>query len=127
VEDSNFTATKESTTSSKQSQFDFGLFFDIEGIVHKEFVPPGKTLNGKFCSNALRRLRENIWHQCTDKWHNNSWALHHDNAPAHVSFLVQQLLGFYDSHPPPFLLTRPCPCDFFPIPEDEIETQGVTF
>jgi hypothetical protein len=31
--------------------------FDIEGIVHKEFVPPGQTVNGKFYCEILRRLR----------------------------------------------------------------------
>jgi len=102
-------------TSLEQFQFNFGLFFDTKGIVNKEFVPPGKTVNGKFYTDTLRRLKQNIWYQCTDKWHNNSWALHHDDAPAHVSFLVQQLLGFYgdDSHPPSSLLTRPCPLQFF--------------
>jgi histone-lysine N-methyltransferase SETMAR len=24
------------------------VFFDIQGIVHKEFIPPGQTVNGKF-------------------------------------------------------------------------------
>jgi hypothetical protein len=24
------------------------VFFDIQGTVHKEFVPPGQTINGKF-------------------------------------------------------------------------------
>jgi hypothetical protein len=38
----------------EQFQFDFGLFFDIEGIVNKESVPPGKTVNGKFYSDTLR-------------------------------------------------------------------------
>jgi hypothetical protein len=28
--------------------------FDIEGITHKEFVPPGQTVNGKFCCDFLR-------------------------------------------------------------------------
>jgi hypothetical protein len=42
--------------------------FDIEGILHKEFVPPGQTVNGKFCCEVLRRLRENIRHQHPDKW-----------------------------------------------------------
>jgi len=28
--------------------------FDIEGITHKEFVPPGRTVNGKFYCNVLR-------------------------------------------------------------------------
>jgi hypothetical protein len=30
--------------------------FDIEGIVHKKFVPPGQTVNGKFYCEVLRRL-----------------------------------------------------------------------
>jgi len=36
--------------------------FDTEGIVHKEFVPPGQTVNGKFYRNVLRQLSEVIWH-----------------------------------------------------------------
>jgi len=46
--------------------------FDNEGIVHKEFVPPGK-MNGKFYCDILRRLRENNWRKRPD--------------------MVQQLLG----------------------------------
>jgi hypothetical protein len=57
VEDSNFTTTVQSTISSEQFQFDAGFFFEIEGIMSKEFVPPGKV-NGKFYCNILRRLRE---------------------------------------------------------------------
>jgi hypothetical protein len=26
----------------------FAEIFDIKGIVHKEFLPPGQTVNGKF-------------------------------------------------------------------------------
>jgi histone-lysine N-methyltransferase SETMAR len=36
------------------------VFFDIRGIVHREFVPQGQTVNKKFCCEVLRRLRENI-------------------------------------------------------------------
>jgi hypothetical protein len=36
------------------------FFPDIQGIVHKEFVPPGKTVNGKFYCEVLKRLREGI-------------------------------------------------------------------
>jgi hypothetical protein len=32
-------------------------FFDIDGIIHKEFVPPGQTVNAKFYCDVLRRLR----------------------------------------------------------------------
>jgi hypothetical protein len=58
--------------------------FDIEGIMHTEFVPPGQTVNGKFYCNVLREMRKNIQCKCLDMWRNNSWALNHDNALAHV-------------------------------------------
>jgi hypothetical protein len=41
--------------------------FDIEGIVHKEFVPPGQMVNGKFYCDGLRRLWENIRRKGPDK------------------------------------------------------------
>jgi hypothetical protein len=34
------------------------VFFDILGIVHKEFIPPGQTVNGKFYCEVLKQLRE---------------------------------------------------------------------
>ena len=33
-------------------------FFDQKGIVHKEFVPPGQTVNAGFYVEILKRLRE---------------------------------------------------------------------
>jgi hypothetical protein len=68
-------------------------FFYIEGIMHKEFVPPGQTVKGKLYCDVLRRLRENIRRKLPDKCHKNSWVLHHDIAPAHASFVVQQFLA----------------------------------
>ena len=35
-------------------------FFDIEGIVHKEFVPTGQTVNSGFYCKVLRRMREKL-------------------------------------------------------------------
>jgi hypothetical protein len=61
--------------------------FDIQGIVHKEFIPPGQTVNGKFYCEVLKQLREGIWHKRPDKWKKNNWFLHHDNAPAHTSLV----------------------------------------
>ena len=31
------------------------IFFDIQGIVHKEFIPPGQTVNAKFYCEVLKR------------------------------------------------------------------------
>ena len=60
VEDSNFTVTEESTTSSEQCQIDVGFVFDIEGNVHKEFFPSRQTVNGNYYCDILRQLREII-------------------------------------------------------------------
>jgi hypothetical protein len=35
-------------------------FFDIDGIVHKEFFPPGQTVSEEFCCDVLRRLGEDM-------------------------------------------------------------------
>ena len=34
--------------------------FDVDGIVHKEFVSPGQTVNQKFYLNVLKRLHESL-------------------------------------------------------------------
>jgi len=67
------------------------FFPDIQGIVHKESVPPGQTLNGKFYCEVLKRLREDIRRKRPDKWKKNNWFLHHDNVPAHTSIYPQFL------------------------------------
>jgi len=35
-------------------------FFNVRGIVHHEFVPPGQTGNQEFYLEFLRRLRETV-------------------------------------------------------------------
>jgi hypothetical protein len=103
--------------------------FDTEGIVHKEFVPSGQTVNRNFYCNVLRRLKENVWGKRPVKWQNNSWALHHDNAPALTSLLVRQFLTSTKmtviSHPPysPDL----APWDFFLFPKMILKLKGWRF
>ena len=55
-------------------------FFDQNGTVHKEFVPPGQTVNAAFYIEVLKRLREYVQRKRPDQWRNNTWLLHHDNA-----------------------------------------------
>jgi len=69
------------------------FFFDQEGIVHQEFVPPGMTVNADFYCDVLRRLRENVQRKRPQKWQNQYLIIHHDNAPAHRSFKVSQFLA----------------------------------
>ena len=42
---------------------------------------------------VLRRLRESVRRKRPEKWRDGDWILHHDNAPAHTSHLVQQFLA----------------------------------
>jgi hypothetical protein len=36
------------------------IFFDIKGIVHKEFVQAGQTASSAYYCDLLRRLHENV-------------------------------------------------------------------
>jgi len=67
-------------------------FFDQKGIVHKEFVPPSQTVNAAFYVEVLKRRRENVRRKRPDQWQNNTWLLHHDNAPAHAALLTRRFL-----------------------------------
>jgi hypothetical protein len=35
---------------------------DGQGIIHKEFVPPGKTVNQTFYLEVLERIRKRVAH-----------------------------------------------------------------
>jgi len=64
-------------------------FFDFEGIVHHEYAPDGQTINKEFYVEVLRRLHESVRQKRSEQWRDGDWILHHDNAPAHTSHLVQ--------------------------------------
>ena len=99
-------------------------FFDIQGIVHKEFVAPGQTINGKFYCEVLKQLRKGIRHKCPNKWKKNNWFLHHDNAPTHTSLTVQQFLTSKNiTVIPPLPFAWPRPMRLLPIPQDDITAE----
>jgi hypothetical protein len=68
-------------------------FFESDGIVQKEFNPPGQTVNKVFYCDVLRRLRENMKRKHPEMLHMNDWVLHHDNAQPHTSYIVQEFLA----------------------------------
>ena len=67
-------------------------FFDQKGIVHKKFVPPGQRVNSASYVEVLKRLRENVRRKRPDQWRNNTWLLHHDNAPSYAALLTRRFL-----------------------------------
>jgi len=57
-------------------------FFNIEGIVHFEFIPQGQTVNQAHYVEILKQLHETVYRKMSELWPYN-WILHCDNALAH--------------------------------------------
>ena len=70
----------------------FTGFFDCNGVVHHEFLPQGRTVNKEYYLEAMWRLRQAILQKLVELWKNQSWILHHDNAPAVTSRLMCEFL-----------------------------------
>jgi len=67
---------------------------------------------------TVRRLRDSVLRKQSENWRNGDWILHHDNAPAHTSHLVQQFLakhGTAQLQQPPYSPDL-APFDFFLFP-----------
>ena len=103
--------------------------FDIKGIVHKEFVPTGQTVISGFYCEVLRRLHEKVRRHRPQLWREQTWLLHHDNAPSLTAVLTYQFLAKNKiaviPHPPysPDLTT----CDFFLFPKMKLKLKGRRF
>jgi len=90
-------------------------FFDIDGLVHHEFVPTGQRVNKEFYKTVLQRLRGAVHRHRPEKWRSGNWILHHHNAPAHRAVTTNEFLA---KHNIPLLPQPPyspdlAPCDFF--------------
>ena len=86
-------------------------FFDVNGIVHAEFLPQGQTINQHVYKSILLRLMRSA--------REKSWLLYHDNAPAHNALRMRFFFAKNDitvlDHPTysPDLV----PCAFFLFPK----------
>ena len=104
-------------------------FFDANGIVHKEFVPLGQTVNQQFYLKVLKRLRDSLWKKRPEMWSSGDWFLHRDNAPAHTALSVQQFLAKNNMTVIPLPPCSPdlAPCDFFLFPLMKGQMKGKRF
>jgi hypothetical protein len=55
-----FAETKKGAAAQVESESDVGWFFDIEGVVHHEFLRQGQTVNRWYYLEVLICLRENV-------------------------------------------------------------------
>ena len=97
------------------------VFFDYHGVVHQEFLPQRRTVNKEYYLEVMRRLREAIRKKRPELWKNNSWLLHHENAPAHSSLLVRNFLAKKPYSP------DLAPCVFFLFPRLKRPMKGRRF
>ena len=80
------------------------IFFDSQGIVHKEFIPEGKTVNAEFYKGVMGHLLKCIQRVCPPAFCSQDFFLLHDNAPAHkvgsvCKFLTPKMLQPFSPHP----------------------------
>lgn len=104
-------------------------FFDSSGLVHHEYAPHGTTITKEYYQEVLRRLRDAVRRKRPDLWATGSWKLHHDNAPAHSSHLIQ---NFLTKHSTPVVRQPPyspdmAPCDFWLFPKLKMPLKGTRF
>ena len=100
---------------------------DSRGIVHKEFVPPGQTVNHAFYKDVLEQLRKRVQRVRMDIA--DDWVLQHDNAPAHTALSIREFLATKNipvlPHPP--YSTYLAPRDFYLFPKLKSKLKGHHF
>ncbi len=99
------------------------VFFDWQGLILIDFLPPGDTVDTDRYLEVLSTLKERIRRKRPDLWRKpnpdsprRNFVIHHDNASSHTS---APTLAFFEdidllAHPPysPDL----APCDYFLFP-----------
>lgn len=105
------------------------VFFDYRGVVHSEFLPEGQTVNKHYYLEVMKRLRNSVRRKRPDLWNNNSWILHHDNAPSHTSTIVREFLAKNSTNIIDQAPYSPdmAPCDFFLFPKLKLPLRGRRF
>ena len=91
------------------------VFFDCNGVMRHESLSQGRMVNKEYHLEVMRQLCETFRQKCTELRKNQSWIMHHDNAPALTSMLVPKFLvkNKIVIMPQPTYSTDLVPADFF--------------
>jgi len=68
-------------------------FFDWQGVIHKEFVPEGETINAVYYKGVTERLMNRIGRVIPGMCESGDWFLLHDDAPSHNATIVKQFFA----------------------------------
>jgi len=104
-------------------------FFDIDGLVHHEFVPTGQTVNKEFYKRVLQCFHDTVRRHHPEKWRSGNWILHHDNAPVNRTVTTNEFLAKHNipSLPQPPSSPDLAPCNFFLFPQLKKTMKGRRF
>jgi len=70
------------------------IFFNWQGVIHKEFVPEGETINAVYYKGVMERLLNRIRRvrpgMCES---GDCWFRLHNNAPSNNATIIKQFLA----------------------------------
>jgi hypothetical protein len=69
------------------------FFLVTRAVIHKEFVPGGKTVNSEFCLPVQQWLCKRISKARLQFREKGIWFLLHDNAPARLAMILTHFLA----------------------------------
>jgi histone-lysine N-methyltransferase SETMAR len=126
VETFNVPEAKKGQASMEQCQSDVDYFFCSCGVVHHECTPQGQNINKEYYQEVLRHFRDAVQCKRSDLWAAAMWQLHHDNAPAHSSQLIQVFLAKHNIPMVQQATYTPdmAPCNFWLIPHLKMQLKG---
>jgi hypothetical protein len=69
------------------------ISFDKQGLIHKEFVPEGQTVNSALYVETIGRFLKRISRVRPQFWAEGRWFVLHDSAPFHSALVVERFLA----------------------------------
>jgi histone-lysine N-methyltransferase SETMAR len=105
-------------------------FFESQGIIHKEFVPPCQSANKDYYEEVLPHLVQRIRRVRRPQFQERgSWFLLHENARPHTAVSIKQFLAkqwIPEINQPPYSPDL-SPADFFLFPQIKSALKGRRF
>lgn len=122
------TAPRKFKTQASAGKIMATIFWDCEGILLIDYLPPKTTMTGQYYANLMAKLRNAIKEKRRGKLRNGVLLLH-DNAPAHTSKLAKLAIrdsGFEEIDHPPYSPDM-APSDYYLFPKLKKHLRGTKF
>ncbi len=123
MDDEGGTTPPKGNVQQKHQEDNVDTFFDQDGVVLQEFLPPRETINADYYCGILDLLKECVRRKRPHLWMRNqdgdrTFLLHQDNAPSHTANITLAKIGSSGiqmvAHPPYSPDLAPCNFAIFP-------------